>query len=123
MEPTKVDELAKVDKPKKIHTTSPCKVFPEISVKKLPPGNYEFEEYYRKQIGKKGKTRIQLHLHAVDDKGKRIGLRNVYSAYGSVIEKEIAKIDLENTLAPVCCVLQVLSDGVREFHILDTSTV
>ena len=123
VEPTKVDELAKVDKPKKIHTTSPCKVFPEISVKKLPPGNYEFEEYYRKQIGKKGKTRIQLHLHAVDDKGKRIGLRNVYSAYGSVIEKEIAKIDLENTLAPVCCVLQVLSDGVREFHILDTSTV
>ena len=114
----------KTEPPKKVHTAHPCTpLFPETSIKKLLPGNYAFEEYYTKPIGKKGKMRMQLHLYGLDDKGKRIGFKHMYSAYGPAIEKEIAKIDLENTLAPVYCAVRVLPSGVREFEILDRSSL
>ena len=106
-----------VSKPvsKKIQADDICKkIYPETSVNKMLPGRYVFDTFHTKN---NGRIRTYVHLQAIDATGKRAGFLDGYATYGKSIEKEIGKLDLQNTIAPVYCTITD-SPGGREFQIL-----
>jgi len=94
------------------------KLYPETSVNEMLQGKYVFDTFHTKTIDKKGNTCTYLHLQGIDATGKRASFLYGYSTYGPSIEKEIAKIDLENTIAPLYCTITDILGRGREFHIL-----
>ena len=92
------------------------KIYPETSVNKMLPGRYVFDTFHTKN---NGRIRTYLHLQAIDATGKRAGFFDGYATYGKSIEKEIGKLDLQNTIAPVyCTITDGDGPGGREFQIL-----
>ena len=90
------------------------KIYPETSVNKMLPGRYVFDTFHTKN---NGHIRTYLHLQAIDATGKRAGFLDRYATYDKSIEKEIGKLDLQNTIAPVYCTITD-GPGGREFQIL-----
>ena len=78
------------------------------------PGRYVFDTFHTKN---NGRIRTYLHLQAIDATGKRASFLDGYATYGKSIEKEIGKLDLQNTIAPVYCTITD-GPGGKEFQIL-----
>ena len=92
------------------------KIYPETSVNKMLHGRYVFDTFHTKNM-RYGRIRTYLHLQAIDATGKRAGFLDGFATYGKSIEKEIGKLDLQNTIAPVYCTITD-GPGGREFQIL-----
>ena len=90
------------------------KIYPETSVNKMLPGRYVFNTFHTKN---NGRIRTYLHLQAIDATGNRASFFDGYATYGKSIEKEIGKLDLQNTIAPVYCTITD-GPGGRKFQIL-----
>ena len=107
-----------VSKPvlKKIRADVGMKIYPETTLNKMLPGRYVFDTFHTKNM-RNGRIRTYLHLQAIDATGKRASFLDGYATYGKSIEKEIGKLDLQNTIAPVYCTITD-SPGGKEFQIL-----
>ena len=92
------------------------KIYPETTLNKMLPGRYVFDTFHTKNM-RNGRIRTYLHLQAIDATGKRAGFLDGYATYGKSIEKEIGKLDLQNTIAPVYCTITD-GPGGKEFQIL-----
>ena len=80
------------------------------------PGRYVFDTFHTKNM-RNERIRTYLHLQAIDATGERAGFLDGYATYGKSIEKEIDKLDLQNTIAPVYCTITD-GPGGKEFQIL-----
>ena len=107
-----------VSKPvsRKIRANVGMKIYPETTLNKMSLGRYVFDTFHTKNM-RNGRIRSYLHLQAIDATGKRASFLDGYATYGKSIEKEIGKLDLQNTIAPVYC---TITDGLggKEFQIL-----
>ena len=92
------------------------KIYPETTLNKMLPGRYVFDTFHTKNM-RNERIRTYLHLQAIDATGKRAGFLDGYATYGKSIEKEIGKLDLQNTIAPVYCTITD-GPGGKEFQIL-----
>ena len=101
---------------KKIRADVGKKIYPETTLNKMLPGKYVFDTFHTTNM-RNGRIRTYLHLQAIDATGKRAGFLDGYATYGKSIEKEIGKLDLQNTIAPVYCTITD-GPGGKEFQIL-----
>ena len=92
------------------------KIYPETTLNTMLPGRYVFDTFQTKNM-RNERIRTYLHLQAIDATGKRAGFLDGYATYGKPIEKEIDKLDLQNTIAPVYCTITD-GPGGKEFQIL-----